>query len=154
MSIVRETAIADVKPIPAAVGGVPAPIREPSDRLAAAVDRHAVLKALFLAILFDAAPSPACPVPHHHRHLISYRPELLRLHLPGLPALEDLLNRAAERNEAVSGSRFHGPGGIDVLDLRVHELDRSREFVPRPRVVEAPHDLHVLLRHRPRSISR
>jgi hypothetical protein len=45
MSVVREQAIADIQPIPAALGGVPAPIREASDRLAAAKEREAVLKA-------------------------------------------------------------------------------------------------------------
>ena len=34
----------------------------------------------------DAAPSPACPVSQHHRHLISNSRELFRHGLAGFPA--------------------------------------------------------------------
>src|SRR5919109_886540 len=97
---------------------------------------------------FEATPSATCAVAQHHRHLIPHSLELLRLRLPGLPALEDFFNRSRERSATTSGSRFHRASGIDVLDLRVHKLDRPRELLSRPGVVEAPHDPHVLLRHR------
>ena len=34
----------------------------------------------------DAAASSACPIPDHHRHLITHGLELFRLRLPGLPS--------------------------------------------------------------------
>ena len=49
--------------------------------------------------------------------LISHVLKLLRLRLPGLPPLKELFNRSTERGKLPSGTRLHGPGGIDVLDL-------------------------------------
>src|SRR4051812_5391608 len=40
------------------------------------------------------------------------------------------------------------PVGFDVLDLGVHQLDGPGKLVMGPRVIEAPHDLDVLPRHR------
>src|SRR6185437_7489200 len=48
------------------------------------------------ALQLDAASSPTRLVPHHHCHLVSDDPELLRLHVPGLPPLENLPDRSAE----------------------------------------------------------
>src|SRR6188474_1824221 len=78
------------------------------------------------SLYFDAAPSPACAVAEHHSHLVLHGAELLRLHLPGLPAFEDFLKCPGERSTTAAGPRFHGTSGIDVLDLRIHEFHRSR----------------------------
>src|SRR5262245_29959945 len=100
-----------------------------------------------------SAPMNASAVANHHRDLISHGRELFRFDLPCLQPLEDLLDGSAECGEAAPCSRLHSTDGIYVLDLRVHKFDGPREVVASPRSIEALHDLDVLLRHRPRSIS-
>ncbi len=52
------------------------------------------------------------------------------------------------------GARLNGCGGIDVLDLGIRECEHGFDVLAVPSVHKAMNDLDVLLRHRPRSISR
>src|SRR5262245_28690253 len=96
----------------------------------------------------DFAAMKAGAIAQHNRDVISHRPQLFDFDLPSLPPFEDSFDRSAESGAATSSPRLHGADGIDVLDFRVTEFDGSRELVASPRPIEAPHDLHVLLRHR------
>jgi hypothetical protein len=51
-------------------------------------------------------------------------------------------------------ARLNGRGGIDVLDLRISKGEHRLDVLAVPSVQDAPHDLYVLLRHRPGSIAR
>jgi hypothetical protein len=51
-------------------------------------------------------------------------------------------------------ARLNRCGGIDVLDLRIGKGEQALDVLAVPSVHQAANDLEVLLRHRPRSISR
>ena len=51
-------------------------------------------------------------------------------------------------------ARLNGRGGIDVLALRMNQGEDGFGVLPVPSIHQATNDLHVLLRHRLRSISR
>jgi hypothetical protein len=100
------------------------------------------------ALDVDPAPSATGPIPDHDRDLIFRGLEVLHIRSPELPRLQHLVCRFGELSKAPAPPPFDCLIGIDVLDVRMHQLQRSRKLVPRPRLVEAPHDFDVLGWHR------
>jgi hypothetical protein len=86
------------------------------------------------------------------------RNEFKRLDTPGRPDLAQPSHELPDALVAVIDAWVKGPPRRVPFDLRIKEVIglviEVLEDLVLPLCVEPPHNLHVLLRHRPRSISR
>ena len=105
----------------------------------------------------SAGGASGTPCLNHHQAIRSELGDLARHRLQALPLAQKLavpLRKflvAAIHTNALPGAGH--PSELVVLDIRRHEIQAGLIISSIERLVQAPHDLHVLLRHRPRSIA-
>ena len=99
---------------------------------------------------FLAPPSDA----HVHNHLITRVDDLQSLDLPLVENLHLMPQYRFDLCPASVDADHLGPHRVPLVQLRVfgEGFERCFSVSHGPRLMDAPHDLHVLLRHRLRSI--
>src|SRR5690242_16728049 len=102
----------------------------------------------------DPTRSPVSSISQDHGHPLTRGNEPLRLDLPVAPTREGVADRLGEGDQTMTSARLDRAGRVHVFNLRVEQAGWAREFVAGPGLIDATHDLHVVLRHPLRSISR
>jgi hypothetical protein len=101
---------------------------------------------------FYAALVPAGPERHEGEYLVARVDQFVWfvriLYEDGIKGLDDCGQALAP----TASTRLDRIVGINELELLAHKVERPLPFAAIPRLVSSSHDLHVLPRHRPRSI--
>jgi hypothetical protein len=87
-------------------------------------------------------------------HIVSDVKEVTGFKHDCLEAISNVRPRGVECITAHSRSRLHGVVWVDPLDIRMEKSGRCERPGFLHRHVDATNDLHVLMRHRPHSISQ
>src|SRR5207244_9957230 len=103
------------------------------------------------AINLDPAASTASRLMDLHDHVVARVDELLGDGLDLFPVVEPTLPHRPNRLQPVRRPSFLSDA---VVDIRSKAGQGGSEVVAKNVFIELADDLHVLLRHRPRSISR
>src|SRR5829696_12435 len=96
----------------------------------------------------DAASGSVSAHCRYHDDAVAHIDEPLDLHPEISDCVVEVLDDGGEGVDALSSSRFKGIAWVDPLDIGVQQVRLRRGRPRRPTRVDAPHDLHVLLRHR------
>src|SRR4051794_38467039 len=109
-------------------------------------------------LLHELALAPSAPgVPANGgNHDVTAVEDLMQLVSGVLPDLSETAHRSYHLERSTANTRLDCIRGIDVFDVRGSQFEEPLFgiSIDQPLVVDAPHDLDVLLRHRQRSISR
>src|SRR4029450_4994935 len=104
---------------------------------------------------YSPPAAPAAPlVTHDHYDLVGGRREAQGLPANLLPNFAHLPVEAPNALMTAVRLGVHHPGGHIEFEVAITERDQPVDVAFVQTLVREPHDLHVLLRHRPPSISR
>src|SRR3954471_24147173 len=122
---------------------------DPYDLASVECEEHEVT-----VIAFDPAYAPLAVLDDAGQHDVAYGAKMLGLEGESLPLLKQATHVAADSLWPVEYAELRKVGPNDEHDVLVEIVSTCPKVSGSPPVVDVPHCLHVLLRHRPRSISR